>query len=195
MGASDRSLDSPRQALLRRWLLSRGWRVQGAMKIPGEEGRARTEVKRREWPGAAEKQAGGHWSCRDEARELHVSLGSLWLSDYWRPGEPGELWAQGNMIWLGFSRSSDSEEVVLYAQRQFQQHTWREAVLFDYRTVKTHSQWSDSEYIWRVEPTGFPDGFNVCFERRKEVKDNFKVSGLTQVEEIGCQHVKSGSLM
>lgn len=64
---------------------------QGAMMVIGEEGRAMTEVKRREGTGVFEKQAGGHCSCRDEARGLHVSLRGLYLSGYLRLGDPGEL--------------------------------------------------------------------------------------------------------
>lgn len=55
--------------------------------------------------------------------------------------------------------------------------------------MKTHRKWSDSEYILKVEPTGFPDGFNVYFERKKGGKDNLKVSCLKQMEERGCQHI------
>lgn len=58
--------------------------------------------------------------------------------------------------------------------------------------MKTHRKWSDSEYILRGEPRGFPDGFDVHFERKKEVKDNFKISCLEQVEERGCQQVDQG---
>ena len=34
------------------------------------------------------------------------------------------------------------------------------------------NKWSDSEYILREEPTGFPDGLDVGFERKRGVKDN-----------------------
>lgn len=39
---------------------------------------------------------------------------------------------------------------------------------------------SDSEYILRVEPTGFPYGLEVGFGRKTGVKDNAKISGMNK---------------
>lgn len=106
---SSRSLDCPlkRSHLWKDAFWVKGEGVKGSRGHDDTWGRRKCNVRGPE--------VGTNWwirergrrplSCRVEARVLHGSPGGLRLSGYLRLGDPGELWAQGNMTWFSFKSS------------------------------------------------------------------------------------------
>lgn len=69
------------------------------------------------------------------------------------------------------------------------QQSWRErtvvwAIVAQKRSVKSDQILNIYEYIWRVDPIGFPDGLDVGFERKRSVKGNSKVYSFMCKKEV-----------